>query len=201
MVTAPAYDKWCDRKLWTIHESVCLVLAVEPDTVRIEDLEDIGGVDPLAEAIEQCAELAAEAVKSGALKPYSAADRSRPLLQRRVDPRAFLDWARTWRRSIPDELAPVLAREPMPPAAPEASMLEHIGRGYRGAEHIEEAHEQVLGAALAALRSYPGRCVSAADIRRVIDDNASLIWPDTRCAPLTAIETERLIARWLDRLG
>lgn len=201
MVSPPTYAKWCDRKLWTLRESICLMLAVEPDTVAARDSHGIGGFDPLVEAIEQYAELADEAMKFGTLKPYSARDLAQPPLERRVDPRAFLEWARSWPAAIPDELAPVLAREPMRPAAEPATVLELIGRGYRGADHIEEAHEQVLGAALAALAAYPESCRDAHSIRRTIDGNASLIWPETGCAPLTSMEMERLIDRWLRRLG
>ncbi|MBK7663492.1 MAG: hypothetical protein WCF44_19670 [Candidatus Methylophosphatis roskildensis] len=201
MLTAPTYAKWCDRKLWTVRESICLMLAIEPGTARGKDEHDIGGFDPLSEAIEQYAELADEAMKSGTLKPFSARDLAHPPLDRRVEPSAFLDWARSWGVAIPDELVPVLGREPMRAPAQPTTVLELIGRGYRGADHIEEAHEQVLGAALAAVKAYPERCGDATGIRRTIDDNASLLWPDTRCAPLTAIEIERLIDRWLDRLG
>lgn len=199
MVTAPTYAKWCDRKLWTVHESICLVLAIDPETARLAD-RDIGGADPLIAALEQYTELAAEAMRFGKLKPFSAQDLGQPPRERRVDPRAFLEWAKTWPIPIPEELSAVLVREPLRPAAG-ASVLERLGSGYRGAEHIEAAHEQVLGAALAALKSYPDRCRDAADIRRVIDDNAPLLWPESRCAPLTAVEMERLIGRWLDRLG
>lgn len=201
MVIPPTYAKWCDRKLWTLHESICLMLAVEPQTVRPKNTHGIGGFDPLVEAIEQYAELADEAMKIGVLKPFSARDLSRPPLDRRVEPRAFLEWAQTWPVPIPDELAPVLAREPMRQPAEPATLLEHIGRGYRGADHIEEAHEQVLGAALAVLAAYPDSCGDVQGIRRAIDDNAPLIWPDTGCAPLTSFEMERLIGRWLHRLG
>lgn len=201
MVTPPVYAKWCDRKLWTLHESICLMLAIEPETARPNDAHGIGGFDPLVEAIEQYAELADEAMKFGVLKPFSARDLAQPALERRVDPRAFLEWAKNWPVPIPDELAPVLAREPMRQPAEPVTLLEHIGRGYRGADHIEEAHEQVLGAALAALAAYPESGCDAHSIRRTIDDNAPLIWPDTGCPPLTSIEMERLIGRWLHRLG
>jgi hypothetical protein len=82
-----------------------------------------------------------------------------------------------------------------------SSILERLGRGYLGADYLDEAHEQVLGAALAALRAYPDRCADAVGIRRVIEENASLLWPDTCHAPLTAMAMERLISRWLGRLG
>src|SRR5438067_1824413 len=113
MVTTPAYGKWCDRKLWTIHESICLVLAIEPDTVRHDpSTAAIGGFDPLTLAIEQYGERADEAMRSGALVPFSVEDLSRPPLQRRVEPRAFLQCAKSWNIPIPDELAVVLTREP-----------------------------------------------------------------------------------------
>ena len=140
-------------------------------------------------------------MQSGALAPFSAEDLSRPALQRRVVPHAFLQCAKTWNVPIPDELAMVLAHEPARRPVSPSTVLEHIGRGYRGADYIEEAHEQVLGAALAALKAYPERCIDAVGIRRTIDDNASLLWPDTCRAPLTAMEMERLIGRWLGRLG
>lgn len=199
MVTVPAYAKWCDRKLWTVHESICLMLSVEPESARCMQ-GDVGGFDPLELAIEQYAELADEAMKSGTLKPFSRKDLARSSLERRVDPRAFLDWAQSL-HAIPEELATVLEREPLRQAVEPATILEHIGSGYRGADHIEEAHEQVLGAALAALRAFPEKCSDVQGIRRTIDENASLLWPDTRCAPLTAIEMELLISRWLNRLG
>jgi hypothetical protein len=59
----------------------------------------------------------------------------------------------------------------------------------------------VLGAALAALASFPERCRDAAGIRRVIEENAPLIWTDTRRPPLPAAEIEALVARWLRPLG
>jgi len=199
MVMVPTYAKWCDRKLWTVHESICLMLSVEPESARCTE-GDVGGFDPLELAIEQYAELADEAMKSGTLKPFSRRDLAQPSLDRRVDPRAFLDWAKSV-HAIPEELAPVLEREPLRQPVEPANILEHIGQGYRGADHIEEAHEQVLGAALAALKSFPARCTDVQGIRRTIDENASLLWPNTRCAPLTAIEMEWLISRWLGRLG
>ncbi len=59
----------------------------------------------------------------------------------------------------------------------------------------------MLGAALAALKAYPERCTDAVGIRRTIDANASLLWPDTCRPPLTSMQMERLISRWLDRIG
>ena len=200
MLTAPNYARWCDRKLWTIHESICLLLAIEPDSARHYRSTGIGGFNPLFLTIEQYGERADEAMRIGTLSPFSAQDLSLPALQRRVEPRAFLECAKGWDVSIPDELAPVLLRPPRTPVVP-TTVLEHIGSGYRGADYIEEAHEQVLGAALAALRAYPERCTNAVAIRRTIDDNASLLWPDTCRPPLTAMAMEHLIARWLDRLG
>jgi hypothetical protein len=196
----PDYSKWCERRLWTVHESVCLMLAMEPETARHDPGAGLGGFDPVELAIEQYAEFADEAMRSGALKPFSPEDLARPALQRRVDPRAFLRCAKTWNIPIPDGLLPVLAREQRPPVVP-SSVLEQLGRGYFGADYIEEAREQVLGAAIAAIKAYPERCVNAAAIRRILESNASLLWPDTCRPPLTAMEMERLIGRWLDRLG
>src|SRR6266705_1154913 len=104
MVAKPAYAKWCDRKLWTIYESICLILAIEPDVARNDRSAGIGGFDPVALAIEQYGERADEAMRSGVLDPISAEELSRPPLQRRVEPRAFLQCAKTWNVSIPDEL-------------------------------------------------------------------------------------------------
>ena len=199
--TAPDYSKWCDRRLWTVYESVCLVLAMEPQAARHDPSAAIGGFDPVELAIQQYGEHADEAMRSGALKPFSPEDLSRPALQRRVEPRAFLRCAKTWDIPIPDELAPVLTREPSRAPVVPSSVLEQLGRGYRGADYIEEAREQVLGAALAAMKTYPERCINAIAIRRIIDNNASLLWPDTRRPPLTSMEMERLISRWIDRLG
>jgi hypothetical protein len=201
VATAPDYSKWCDRRLWTIYESVCLMLAMEPETARHDPGAGMGGFDPVELAIEQYGEHADEAMRSGDLKPFSPEDLARPTLQRRVEPRAFLRCAKTWNIPIPDELAPMLTREPARPPVVPSTILEYIGRGYRGADYIEEAREQVLGAALAALKTYPERCINAVAIRRIIENNASLLWPDTCRPPLTAMEMERLISRWLDRLG
>jgi hypothetical protein len=198
---APDYSKWCERRLWTIHESVCLMLAMEPEIARHDSGAGLGGFNPVEQAIEQYADFADEAMRSGALQPFSPEDLARPALQRRVDPRAFLRCAKTWNIPIPDGLMPVLAREPTRPPVVPSSVLEQLGRGYFGADYIEEAREQVLGAAIAALKAYPERCVSAAAVRRIIENNASLLWPDTCRPPLTAMEMERLIGRWLDRLG
>jgi hypothetical protein len=160
----------------------------------------IGGFDPVELAIEQYGEFADEAMRSGALKPFNPEDLSRPALERRVEPRAFLRCAKTWNIPIPDGLAPVLMREPARPPVVPSNVLEQIGHGYLGADYIEEAREQVLGAALAAIKAHPERCVNAVAIRRIIDANASLLWPATRRPPLTSMEMERLIGRWLDRL-
>jgi hypothetical protein len=35
----------------------------------------------------------------------------------------------------------------------------------------------------------------------VIEENAALIWTDTHKPPLPTEEIERLVSRWLDRLG
>jgi len=201
VATAPDYSKWCDRSVWTVYESVCLVLAMEPAAVRHDPGAGIGGFDPVGLAIEQYGEFADEAMRSGALKPLNPEDLSRPALQRRVDPRAFLRCAKTWDIPIPDGLAPVLAREPTRPPVVPNSILEQIGRGYCGADYIEEAREQVLGAALAAIKAFPELCNNAVAVRRVIESHAGLLWPDTRRPPLTSMEMERLIGRWLDRLG
>jgi hypothetical protein len=91
-------------------------------------------------------------------------------------------------------------RPPRPPVVP-STILERLGHGYLGADYVEEAHQQVLGAALAALKAYPERCVDAVGIRRTIEDNASLLWPDTCRPPMTTMAMERLISRWLGRLG
>jgi hypothetical protein len=200
VATPPDYSKWCDRRLWTVYESVCLMLAMEPEPARHDPSASIS-FDPVELAIEQYGERADEAMRSGDLKPFGPEDLARPTLQRRVEPRAFLRCAKAWNVPIPDELAPVLTREPARPPVVPSTILEHIGRGYRGADYIEEAREQVLGAAVAALKSYPERCINAVAIRRIIENNASLLWPDTCRPPLTSMEMERLIGRWLDRLG
>ena len=205
MVQAPSYTKWCDRKLWTVHEAVCLVLAVEPDTPWLKNQEhNVGG--PLVEALAQYSELAAESMKDGTLHPFDPFDLTRPPPERRVIPRRFLSWAKARNIKIPEELAPLLEREQEPaqaPAAPVSPVFERIGQGYagRGQEAAADPREQVLGAALAALRSFPERCRDAAGIRRAIEDNAPLIWPDTGKPPLAADEIERLVTRWLRRLG
>lgn len=203
MVTAPSYGKWCDRKLWTVHESICLLLSIEPETPGLRDRYDVGGFDPLSEAFEQYGELAVEAMESDALKPFSPTDLWRPPLERRVDPRTFLEWARSRGISIPDELGPVLARPPVQQPVPDASLFARLGYRdvKRGPDQSPEAREQVLGAALAALRSFPERCRDAASIRRTIEENAPLVWTDTRKPPLSSAEIERLIGQWLDRLG
>jgi hypothetical protein len=197
----PDYAKWCDRKSWTLHEAICLALAIEPGTVRRETGSGIGGFGPVELAIEQYGEPAEDAMRSGALKPLTRAELSRPALQRRVEPRAFLQFAKTWKMPIPGELETLLAREPARPPVVVSTVLEHLGHGYRGADYIEEAREQVLGAALAVLKSFPERCTDAIGIRRAIDDNASLLWPEKGRPPLTSMEMERLISRWLERLG
>jgi len=201
VATAPDYAKWCDRKLWTIYESVCLVLALEPDSTRHDHSAGIGGFDPVGLAIEQYGERADEAMRSGALKPFSRDDLARPTLQRRVEPHAFVQCAKTWDIPIPDELATALTQRPARPPVVPSTVLEHLGRGYLGADYLEEAHEQVLGAALAVQTAYPERCTDAVGIRRTIEENASLLWPDTCRPPMTAMAMERLIKRWLDRLG
>ena len=197
----PDYAKWCDRQLWTVHDAVCLMLALEPDTARHDPSTVIGGFDPVELAIEQYGEHAEEAMRSGALQPFSREDFARPTLQRRVDPHAFLKCAKTWDVPIPDELTSTLACRPQRPPVVPSTTLEHLGRGYLGADYIEEAREQVLGAALAVLRAYPERCVDAVAIRRAIEDNASMLWPDTGRPPLTAMAMERLISRWFGQLG
>lgn len=204
MIQAPSYTKWCDRKLWTVHEAVCLMLAVEPDAPWLKDREyDAGG--PVVEALEQYSELAAESMKDGTLHPFDPFDLTRPPLERRVIPRRFLSWAKARNIEIPEELTPLLGQEPeQPPAAPVAPVFERIGQGYaggRGREVPTDAREQVLGAALAAMSSFPERCRDARDIRRAIEDNAPLIWPDAGKPPLASDEIERLVARWLRRLG
>jgi hypothetical protein len=203
MVAAPSYEKWRDRKLWTVHESVCLVLAIEPETPWLQDPLGVGGMDPLIQAFEQYSELATEAMKEKLLVPFSPWDYTRPPLERRVVPRSFLAWAKSCNISIPEELAPVLTQVHVDAGAAAASVLEHLGRGYarRGAERAADPYEQVLGAALAALRSFPERCGDAPGIRRVIEENAALIWTDTHKPPLPTEEIERLVGRWLDRLG
>jgi len=198
---APDYAKWCDRRLWTVHDAVCLMLALEPDTARHDPGAAIGGFNPVELAIEQYGEHAEEAMRSGTLQPFSREDLARPTLQRRVDPHAFLKCAKTWDVPIPDELTSGLAcKSRRPPVVP-STTLEHLGRGYLGADYIEEAREQVLGAALSVLKTYPERCVDAISIRRAIEDNASTLWPETCRPPLTAMAMERLISRWFGRLG
>ncbi|HMJ49848.1 MAG TPA: hypothetical protein VK440_04685 [Burkholderiales bacterium] len=203
MVTAPIYGKWCDRKLWTVHEAICLLLAVEPETAWLKRSHSVGGADPLTAALQQYVELVADAMASGTLKPFSMEDLSLAVPDRRIDPREFLEWAKNRKIDIPKELASVLKQDP----------LRHLGEGVAGAElsarhysqritdRFPDAHEQVLGAALAALKSFPERCQNVTGIRRTIEDNASLIWPETHKLPLRPDEVERLIGRWLNRLG
>jgi hypothetical protein len=203
VVERPNYAKWCNRKLWTIHEAVCLMLSVEPETPWLTDHARYGGgLDPLVVALEQYSELAAEAMLDGSLPMFSPWDVTRPALERRVIPRRFVEWARARNISIPEELAPVMvekaAQSPAPvPAAP---VFENLARGHIGPS-AADAREQVLGAALAAMASFPERCRDAAGIRRVIEDNAPLIWSDARKPPLPAAEIEALLARWLGYLG
>ncbi len=197
----PDYAKWSERKLWTVHDAVCLMLSIDPDAARHDPGASLGGFDPVELAIEQYGERADDAMLCGALEPFSREDLSRPALQRRVEPRAFLKCAVAWDLPIPDQLAAELARRPARPPVRASTVLEHLGRGYRGADYIEEAREQVLGAALAVMTAYPERCTDAVGIRRAIDDNASLLWPETCRPPLTSMEMERLINRWLSRIG
>ena len=203
MVKAPAYGKWCDRKLWTVHEAICLLLAIEPEIPWLKDSHSIGGADPLIAALQQYAELVADAMTGGTLKPFSRDDLSLEVPDRRVNPREFLEWAQSRKIAIPNELAPVLKHDPLRHLAEGVAGAELSARHFsqRSVDRFPDAHEQVLGAALAALRSFLERCRDAADIRRTIEDNASLIWPDTLKLPLRADEVERLIGRWLNRLG
>ena len=203
MVPAPNYVKWCDRKLWTVHESICLALAMEPETPGLTDPYAVGGINPLIEALEQYTELAADAMALGMLRPFSDDDLSLPLLERRVSPDDFLRWAQTQHIAIPEELAPVLARDPTQRHDEKPSEADLVKRHYsrRITDRVPDAREQVLGAALAALKSFPGRCRDVPDIRRAIEDNAPLIWPDTHKPPLAADEIERVVGRWLYRLG
>lgn len=203
MVTAPTYGKWRERKLWTVHEAICLLLAIEPEIPWLKESHDVGGADPLIEALQQYAELVADAMTSGTLKPFSRDDLALAVSDRRVNPREFLEWAQSRKIAIPNELAPVLEHDPLRRLAEGVAGAEMSARHFsqRSTDRFPDAHEQVLGAALAALRSFPERCRDAAGIRRTIEDNASLIWPETHKLPLRADEVERLISRWLDRLG
>jgi hypothetical protein len=202
VVEAPNYAKWCDRKLWTVHEAVCLMLAVEPETPWLEDnARYVGGLDPLVVALEQYSELAAEAMLDGSLPVFSPWDVTRPALERRVIPRRFVEWARACNISVPEELAPVMVEEAAQSTGPvpAARVFENLARGHVG-HGAADAREQVLGAALAAMASFPERR-DAAGIRRVIEDNARLIWSDAGKPPLPAAEIEALVAQWLRRLG
>lgn len=203
MLTAPTYVKWCDRKLWTVHEAICLLLAVEPEIAWLKHAQSVVGANPLIEALQQYIELVADAMIGGILKPFSNEDLSLAVPDRRVDPREFLEWAQSRKIGIPKELASVLEHDPLRHLAEGVAGAEMSARHYsqRITDRFPDAHEQVLGAALAALRSFPERCRDAASIRRIIEDNASLIWPDTHKLPLRADEVERLISRWLNRLG
>lgn len=202
-ITAPTYRKWCDRNLWTVHEAICLLLAIEPDTPWLKGSHGVGGANPLIEALEQYAELIADAMIDGTLKPFSQDDLSLEVRDRRVNPREFLEWAQCQQIAIPNELVPVLEQDPLRRLAEGVARAQLIARHHsrRIADRFPGSHEQVLGAALAALRSFPERCRDVAGIRRIIEENASLIWPDTNKLPLRAEEVERLIGRWLDRLG
>src|SRR5215469_1360149 len=118
VAATPDYAKWCDRKLWTVYESVCLILGIEPGG-RYGEAPRIGGFDPVELAIEQYGERADEAMRSGALQPFSREDLAHPALQRRVEPHVFLRCARTWEMPIPEELATAMTRRPpRPPVVP-----------------------------------------------------------------------------------
>ncbi len=203
MMTAPTYGKWCDRKLWTVHEAICLLLAIEPETPWLRDSHSVGGANPLVEALQQYIELVADAMTGGTLKPFSRDDLSLSVPDRRVNPREFLEWAQSRKISIPNELVPVLEQDPLRRLAEGVAGAEMSARHFsqRSIDRFPDAHEQILGAALAALRSFPERCRDVASIRRIIEDNASLIWPETHKLPLRADEVERLIGRWLNRMG
>ena len=202
MVQAPSYAKWCERKLWTVQEAVCLMLGVEPDAPWVRDHDyDVGGLHPLVAAVEQYSELAAEAMEDGVLQPFDPFDLTRPPLQRRVIPHRFLNWAKASNISIPEELTPLLGQEPaQPPATPVPPVFERLARGHVGPVASGDAREQVLGAALAAVAGFPDRCRDAAGIRRVIEENAPLIWSSGK-PPLPTAEIESLVAHWLRRLG
>lgn len=205
MVERPDYAKWCGRKLWTVDEAVCLMVGVEPETPWLRsNARYVGSFDPLVVALEQYSELAAEAISDGSLRPFSPWEAYRPALARRVVPRHFLEWARARNVSIPEELAPVMREEaassPVPAPVPAAPIFESLARGHIG-PRAAEAREQVLGGALAAVTSFPERCRDAAGIRRVIEDNARVIWSDRDKPPLPAAEIEALVAQWLRLLG
>jgi hypothetical protein len=180
-----------------------LVLAVEPETPWLADHARYGGgLDPLVVALEQYSELAAEAMLDGSLPVFSPWDVTRPALQRRVLPQRFVEWARARNISIPEELAPLVTEDvPQSPApVPAAPVFENLARGHVG-PGAAEAREQVLGAALAAVVSFPERCRDATGIRRVIEENAPLIWSDVHKPPMPAAEIEALVAPWLHRMG
>lgn len=64
------------------------------------------------------------------------------LLSVRVVRRQFLEWAKAWNIAIPEELIPLLAREPVP-ATPEVSVLEPLGRG--DLQHGADASSAAVG--------------------------------------------------------
>jgi hypothetical protein len=67
--------------------------------------------------------------------------------------------------------------------------------------------EQVLGAALSILASYPEQCrnkagnIEATKIRALIEEKGLLFWPDTGEPVLSTEGTERLIREWLKKTG
>jgi len=107
-------------------------------------------------AIAQYGERADEAMRSGdrTLRPE---DLARPTLQRRVEPRAFLRCAKAWNVPIPDELAPVLTREPARPPSYLPPSSSKSGAATAAPTTSRKPARQVLGAAVAALKSYPER--------------------------------------------
>jgi len=99
MTVHPNYRYWSLRELWEVRQSACLLLSIEPgSTIPAEIFFKWSSI----------VDMVRDAMDIGTLKPFDCAENTKPLEDRRLHPKEFLNWWQSKGFNIPTELAHLL---------------------------------------------------------------------------------------------
>lgn len=120
MTRPPDYRYWAFRELWTVRDAVLLLLGIRAGSVM--SVHQLGQINTIME-------WAQDAMDIGTLAPFSSAENSRPLEDRRVRPTELLKWWQSKGFQIPTELAHLLD-------TPDSDRQNPVEQTARTADHV-----------------------------------------------------------------